>query len=87
MRRGYKETTYGQRGGEGPNTGKSAVTYQCQGPDGKVWKKRCFKSWMQNPVMCFYTDSHGVWWVAGVTDQSDERMQHYKMIPATALEP
>lgn len=42
MRRG-KTTTYGQRGGDGPNTGKRAATYEATLPDGTTLTKRVFK--------------------------------------------
>lgn len=32
----YKPTTYGQKGGEGPNKGKKRALYEATGPDGKV---------------------------------------------------
>jgi hypothetical protein len=42
MRRRYKETTYGQKGGEGPTRGKKAIVYTGTTPDGTPWKKRVF---------------------------------------------
>lgn len=41
-RRGSKETTYGQKGGEGPTRGKKAIIYTGTLPDGTPWKKRVF---------------------------------------------
>lgn len=38
-----KETTYGQRGGMGPNTGKKAVKYRVVLPDGSVHFKHTFR--------------------------------------------
>lgn len=43
MRRA-KLTTYGQRGGEGPNTGKRAVTFRFVRPDGVEARTRVFKN-------------------------------------------
>lgn len=34
-----KETTFGQRGGMGPNTGKNAVKYRVVLPDGEHFKR------------------------------------------------
>lgn len=33
-----KTTTYGQKGGEGPNKGKKRALYEATSPDGKVHK-------------------------------------------------
>jgi hypothetical protein len=35
-------TTYGQRGGDGPNTGKTRTTYQATAPDGSSIRKSTF---------------------------------------------
>jgi hypothetical protein len=35
---------YGQRGGDGPNTGKKATVYQVILPDGRQFKKRMYNS-------------------------------------------
>ncbi len=35
--------TFGQKGGEGPNTGKRAVTYEATAPDGTALKARFFR--------------------------------------------
>ncbi len=43
MRRSEKTTTYGQRGGDGPNTGKSAVTWTFTRPDGEIAVSRQFR--------------------------------------------
>ncbi len=42
MRRG-KTTTYGQKGGMGPNTGKTAVFFEAEAPSGKLLRKRFFR--------------------------------------------
>lgn len=34
--------TYGQRGGEGPNTGKKATIYEATLPDNRVVRKRSY---------------------------------------------
>lgn len=35
---------YGQKGGDGPNQGKKATTYEVTLPDGRKFKKRIFNS-------------------------------------------
>jgi hypothetical protein len=41
-RRGWKTTTFGQKGGTGPTLGKKAAVYEVTLPDGRMFQKRKF---------------------------------------------
>lgn len=83
MRRtGRKETTYGQKGGEGPTRGKKATTYVVTLPDGSTTKKRDFNP-PHNPVGYSYQHD-GKWYVAAVDEKDCQRLSHYTQCPAVA---
>lgn len=46
---------YGQRGGDGPNQGKKAPTYQVTLPDGRQFKKRVFNSQKEELIATAFT--------------------------------
>lgn len=58
-------TTYGQKGGEGPNTGKKAATYRFTMPDGTVAKKRSFKVDQETAYALVY-EFRGKWYVSAI---------------------
>jgi len=73
-------TTYGQRGGDGPNTGKKATTYIATLPDGIEVTKRDF-----NPpaIPTGYAYQHeGKWYLAAISEPDDARFGHYTQCPA-----
>jgi hypothetical protein len=58
-------TTYGQRGGDGPNTGKTRTTYQAAAPDGSLIRKATFNTGAAAARMYIYKS--GVkWYASGV---------------------
>lgn len=81
MRRG-KNTTYGQRGGDGPNTGQKAVTFSFVRPDGETGKVRVFKDVPdgEDALVILYPphNSHG--WMTGRVEATqsafDRIMEH-----------
>ena len=59
------DTTFGQRGGEGPNTKKRASTYEATLPDGKITHKKSYNVHSEIALIgCYQHD--GRWQVAGV---------------------
>ena len=56
--------TYGQRGGDGPNTGKKASKYQGTLPDGRVVTKRSFNIHTETALLRVY-QHQGVWECCG----------------------
>ncbi|XAI95987.1 hypothetical protein [Microcystis phage Mwe-JY26] len=71
MRR-TKTTTYGQRGGEGPNTGRKAVTFAFTRPDGVEGKTRVFKNPPEGPeaFVILYPPHNGYDWHVGRVAES-----------------
>lgn len=65
-------TTFGQKGGEGPNTGKRARKFLCPHPvTGEPVAKRVFKaSDYQKPVALWY-QHNDVWYLNTVVDAAD----------------
>jgi hypothetical protein len=75
-----ESTTYGQKGGEGPTRGRKATFYLVALPNGTTQKKRTFS---QPVEPCGFAYQHdGKWFVAGVCEDTDPRMQHYTKCPA-----
>ncbi len=54
-RRSRKRTTYGQRGGEGPTGGKTAITYTGEFPTGERFTKRTFDDLGSHAVVYAFT--------------------------------
>jgi hypothetical protein len=73
-------STYGQKGGEGPNRGKKATTYVVTLPDGTTATKRDFNP-PSNPAGYAYQHG-GVWYVAAISEPNDSRFGHYTQCPA-----
>jgi hypothetical protein len=71
MRR-IKTTTFGQRGGEGPNTGKKAVTFEFTRPDGVSGKTRVFKDIPSgdDAFVVLYPPHNGHGWHTGKVEAS-----------------
>ncbi len=89
MRR-YKSTTYGQKGGEGPNTGKTAVKFTCPHPirDQDAKPKRVYspgaETW-KNPTAFWYQGQDKSWHLNTVVDGDNlpDWHQPYTKLPAT----
>jgi hypothetical protein len=82
-RRGRKETTYGQKGGEGPTRGKKSTLYEVTFPGGGQHNKRVFKK-LKNPTGYAYMHD-GKWYVATVDEPNVDRFSHYTQCPALEL--
>ncbi len=78
MRRA-KSTTYGQRGGEGPNTGRKAVTYQAPLPGGRTIRKRFYKGAPEalEAVAALLPPCNGYGWIFWTAADSREAMPDY----------
>lgn len=74
-----RRTTYGQKGGEGPNRGKKATTYIVTLPDGSTAQKRDFNPPV-NPAGYAY-QHQGMWYVAAISERDDARFSHYRQCP------
>jgi len=70
-----KETTYGQKGGEGPNKGRKATTYRAILPDGSVVEKKSFFESGPTALMAIYQHEEK-WYVANVL-AADSQISHY----------
>jgi hypothetical protein len=85
-RRARKETTYGQKGGEGPTRGKTATNYIVTLPDGSTAKKRIFFP-PTDPVGYAYQHD-GKWYISTVAERTDPRFtgrDNYKQCPAVMV--
>jgi hypothetical protein len=72
-------TTYGQKDGEGPNTGKKASTYRFTMPDGTVTTKRSFK--VDSPVAYALVYQHqGKWYVSAIKAEQVTAERHSTVI-------
>ncbi len=65
------ETRYGQKGGDGPNTGKTATRYRIDFPDGSVHHKRSFTVREQEAVAGVFTFA-GTLHIAGIWASQQE---------------
>jgi hypothetical protein len=63
----WKETSFGQRGGMGPNTGKKAATFAYTRPDGVVGRTRVFKNAPEgeDAFVVLYPPHNGHDWLVG----------------------
>jgi hypothetical protein len=75
-----RTTTYGQKGGEGPTRGKTAVTYVVTLPDGTTAKKRDFNPPASPTGYAYQHD--GIWYVAGISEPNDPGLSHMRQCPA-----
>lgn len=64
-RRSRRMTTYGQKNGESPNTGKKAATYRFTYPDGTTATKRSFKVDAETAYALVY-EFQGKWYVSAI---------------------
>jgi hypothetical protein len=70
------ESKYGQKGGDGPNTGKVATKYRVYLPDGSVHHKRSFTVREQEAVAGVFTIA-GTLHIAGIwSSQQDFETMH-----------
>lgn len=70
--RAIKTTTYGQKGGEGPNRGRKATTYTATAPDGTMLTKRSYQ--IDAPTAYLGAYQHqGVWHAAGIVDRLNSK--------------
>lgn len=61
-------STYGRRGGDGPNTGKRKVTYAAVAPDGTRLRKGTFHN--NEPTAFMYIYRHkGTWHASAVRNK------------------
>jgi hypothetical protein len=65
------ETRYGQKSGDGPNTGKTAIRYRIEFPDGSVHHKRSFTVREQEAVAGVFTFA-GTLHIAGIWASQQE---------------
>jgi hypothetical protein len=63
---------YGQKGGDGPNTGKKATIYEATLPDGSVGRKKSFHIDASDAFMSIY-EHEGVWRLVGITNAVAEK--------------
>ena len=72
-RRRFKTTTYGQRGGEGPNKGKKATTWKVELPDGTIAKKRSMNVGPDEDAWGLCSEYQGVWYLDGIMGAERKR--------------
>ena len=74
--------TYGQRGGQGPNTGKRATTYEVELPDGTKARKRNYNVHADAAWAGIY-HFEGRWFVGMVDEYRKPVACHYQnVVPA-----
>jgi hypothetical protein len=75
--------SYGQKGGEGPNTGKRAVNYKVTLPDARTVTKRDFNP-PANPTGYAYQHA-GIWYLAAIDEPDAVRFKNYTQCPAVEM--
>jgi hypothetical protein len=76
-----KQTTYGQKGGQGPTRGLTATNWLVTLPDGRTVPKRTFGTVPQVPTGYAYKHD-GQWYLAGVSEPNNPLYDAFVSCPA-----